>query len=100
MADTWVVEQDGRMVAFISLLDELIGGLFTHPDHQGRGHGGALIRHARGLHDPLRIEVFLKNERAIAVYERCGFVEERRYIDDMTGLETMIMRVDGLPPEP
>jgi putative acetyltransferase len=39
IAETWVVEEDGELVAFMSLLDDLIGGLFTHPDHQGKGHG-------------------------------------------------------------
>ena len=37
IAETWLVEQDGEMVAFMSLLDNMIGGLFTHPDHQGKG---------------------------------------------------------------
>lgn len=38
IAETWVVEEDGELVAFMSLLDDLIGGLFTHPDHRGKGH--------------------------------------------------------------
>ena len=44
IAETWVVEQDCEMVAFMSLLDNMIGGLFAHPDHQGKGYGR---RHCR-----------------------------------------------------
>jgi len=96
IAETWVVEEGGEFVAFASLLDGLIGGLFTHPDHQGKGHGRALIAHARSLHDPLRIEVFRRNEKAVALYERCGFVEESASVHEETGLEAVIMRM-GAP---
>ena len=93
VAETWVVEEEGAIVAFASLLGDLIGGLFTHPDHQGRGHGRALVEHAHGRHDPVRVEVFRRNERATAFYERCGFVEESSEIDERTGLEAVIMRL-------
>lgn len=95
IAETWVVVEDGCFVAFAALLNEMIGGLFTDPDHQGKGHGRALIEHARTLHDPLRIEVFRKNEKALAIYEHCGFVEESSHIDEGTGLEAVMMRVAG-----
>ena len=66
IAETWVVEEDGEMVAFMSIIDDLIGGLFTHPDHQGQGHGRALVEHARLLHDPVFVEVFEANEKRLA----------------------------------
>ncbi|MFT5052580.1 MAG: putative acetyltransferase [Chlamydiales bacterium] len=91
VAETWVVEVDGQFVAFASLLGDMIGGLFTHPDHQGDGHGRALVKHAHSLHDPLRVEVFRVNARALAFYERCGFAEESAHTDEGTDLEAVIM---------
>ncbi len=32
VAETWVIHKDGELVAFMSLLGNLMGGLFTHPD--------------------------------------------------------------------
>ena len=98
LADTWIVEQDGELVAFMSILDNMIGGLFTQPDHQGKGYGRVLVEHARTLHEIVRVEVFRANLRATAFYESCGFVEESSKLDDATGLEAVIMRVDGLRP--
>ncbi len=98
IADTWIVEQDGELVAFMSILEHTIGGLFTHPDHQGKGYGRVLVEHARALHEIVRVEVFRANVRAMAFYESCGFVEESSKPDEATGLEAVIMRVDGLRP--
>lgn len=59
-------------------------GLCVHPDHQGRGVGTALLAVMLDLADNwlnvLRVElqVAADNHRAIALYERHGFVHEGR----------------------
>ncbi len=97
IAETWVVEEDGEIVAFISLLDNLIGGLFTHPTHQGEGHGRALIEHARGRFDPVLVEVLEANERALSFYRKCGFVDHERRVDEASGLPQLILRLEDAP---
>ncbi len=92
IAETWVVEEGGEIVAFMSLLDNVIGGLFAHPDHQGNGYGRALIEHARGRFDPLLVEVFEANTQAIGFYRSCGFVDHERRVDEASGLAQLILR--------
>jgi putative acetyltransferase len=99
IAETWVVEEDGELVAFMSLLDDLIGGLFTHPDHQGKGHGRALIEHARERYDPVFVEVFEANADAKRFYRRRGFVDYQRRVDKESGLPQLIMRLEN-PDQP
>ena len=96
VSETWVIEAEGELVAFMSLLGDLIGGLFTHPEHQGRGHGRALIDHARLLHDPVFVEVFAANKRAVAFYRSCGFVDHEHRIDEASGLTQLILRLTDL----
>jgi putative acetyltransferase len=96
IADTWVVEDDGEVVAFMSLLDDLIGGLFTHPDHQGEGHGRALVEHARQRFAPVFVEVFEANENAMRFYRNRGFVDHERRVDEESGLPQLILRSEGL----
>ncbi len=93
IAETWVVEDQGELVAFMSLLNDLIGGLFTHPDHQGKGHGRALVEHARERYDPVFVEVFEANEKARRFYRKCGFVDHERRIDEDSGLPQLILRL-------
>ncbi len=92
-AETWVVEEGSEIVAFMALLDDLIGGLFTLPEHQGEGHGRALIELAAARHDPLYIEVFAANERALAFYRRCGFVDHETRVDEGSGLTQLILKM-------
>ena len=98
IAETWVVEEQGELVAFMSLLDDLIGGLFTHPDHQGKGHGRALVEHARERYSPVFVEVFEANEIAIRFYRSCGFVDHQRRVDEDSGLSQLILRLSDPNP--
>jgi GNAT superfamily N-acetyltransferase len=47
--ETWVVESEGRVVAFAALTDDHLGHLFVHPDAQHRGIGTALLEHTQRL---------------------------------------------------
>jgi putative acetyltransferase len=98
VAETWVWEVAGRVVGFISLVDNEVGGLFVHPELHGRGIGRALMDHARGLREQLEVEVFKDNAIGRAFYDAYGFVELREGVHDETG--RAVMRL-GLPaPKP
>lgn len=92
-AEVWVAEVDGDIRAFMAILDDLIGGLFTDPDYQSSGLGAALVAHARSLHDPLFVEVFDANERALKFYRRCGFEDQATRIDASSGLPQLILKM-------
>jgi GNAT superfamily N-acetyltransferase len=94
VAETWVVVEDVGVVAFMSVIGDVIGGLFTHPDHQGRGHGRSLVEVARDRFDPVFVEVFEANQRALTFYRRAGFVDHERAIDDGSGLPVLILRLE------
>ena len=86
MAETWVAEGDGKILGFISLLDNVIGGLFVDTDQQGKGIGTALIKHAEKIRpQPLSVEVFEKNEKARSFYEKCGFSFGEKKLQDESG---------------
>ena len=47
--ETWVVEKDGRIVAFAAMTGNHLGHLFVHPDAQRHGIGTALLEHTQRL---------------------------------------------------
>ncbi len=85
LAQTWVYESDGKVVGFISLLDDHIGGLFVHPEQQGKGVGTELIQFARELRGWLSLLVFKENARSRAFYEKCGFSAKEESLHEPTG---------------
>ncbi|HUV45504.1 MAG TPA: UDP-4-amino-4,6-dideoxy-N-acetyl-beta-L-altrosamine N-acetyltransferase [Dehalococcoidia bacterium] len=98
--ERWYRKQarDKRSFVFIALADRPVGycqiknvdyvnlscevGFCLAPEYQSKGYGAALvkelIRYARGKLNMHRVylEVFADNERAIRLYERCGFGKE------------------------
>jgi putative acetyltransferase len=74
----FVVESDGKPVAFMAMRDDFIDHLYVHPDYQQGGIGKALLDLAR-QHSPEHIWLYTLqvNTNARAFYEKNGFVAER-----------------------
>jgi putative acetyltransferase len=73
--DNWVVEQNGRVVAFASIDgDDLLMHLFVHPRAQRQGIGTKLLEHIqRLLPEGFHLWTHQASE-ACAFYEARGFV--------------------------
>ncbi len=92
MADTRTVWADDRLVGFISLLGNQVGGLFLDPDCHGRGLGRALVDDAVARMGTLELDVFVKNDIGRRFYERYGFTEVEQRIDEPTGEPVLHLR--------
>ena len=81
-----LIEVDGARVGMIQLLDDDDGievcELQIDPEHQNRGIGTevlqAVIEDARARRRDLHLKVGLKNEQAVRLYRRLGFVSAGR----------------------
>jgi putative acetyltransferase len=87
-----VAEVDGSVVGFAELITTPqhpraahmgdLNMVCTHPDHQGRGIGRALVGAVLELADDwlgltrISLVVFAGNDHATRLYERCGFEHE------------------------
>jgi len=90
-AETWVLDDEGVPVGFISMIDKEIGGLFLDPSHQGRGKGREMVDHVVALKGPLTVEVFKDNKIGLPFYERYGFVVTGEGMFEASGDETFKM---------
>jgi ribosomal-protein-alanine N-acetyltransferase len=89
-----VREADGTLIGFLQLdpVDDAVDvGLGLRPDLTGRGLGQQLVESClafgRDRYSPRRftLSVAAFNTRAIAVYERAGFVRTRSYQHETNG---------------
>ncbi|PSN20628.1 GNAT family N-acetyltransferase [filamentous cyanobacterium CCP5] len=93
VAETWVYERQGKVVGFISLLEQTVGGFFVDPDMQGKGVGRSLMNHAVQLRGKLDVEVFEQNAIGRRFYRRYGFVPVGQSRHDETGLTLIQMEL-------
>lgn len=86
------MEVDSRVVGFISLMGNEVGGLFLHPQYHGKKLGKLMMDKAQSLHGDLEVEVFKKNHIGRRFYEQYGFnlVEEK--IHEQTGEQVLRLK--------
>lgn len=94
-AETWVLEEDGKPVGFIAMIDTEIGGLFLDPSQQGKGMGRALVDHVVALKGPLTVEVFKDNKMGLPFYKKYGFEVTGVGTYGATGDETLKMAMSA-----
>jgi ribosomal protein S18 acetylase RimI-like enzyme len=89
MGSYYGIRVDGELVAMAGERVALpgireISGICTRPAHTGRGYAGHLIKRVLGEHAAAGLRTFLhvgtSNDRAIALYERFGFVKRKQML--------------------
>ena len=72
-ASTYLYFVDDRPAGFISMIGNIVGGLFVDPVYWNKGIGTKLLDYAVELIGDLELEVFKENERAVKFYINYGF---------------------------
>lgn len=74
-AQTWVWRQQGKVLGFASVMfGGYLGALFVRPEAQGQGIGSQLLSHCQEQFPALVLAVYCENKKAVAFYQRHGFV--------------------------
>lgn len=85
VAETWVIEQDGKVIGFVALIGNEVGGLFVKSEFHGTGAGRALMDKAVELRGDLEVEVFKENKIGREFYDQYGFQFLSETIHEPTG---------------
>ncbi len=91
-SQSYVIEQDARVLGFYSLHEDRLAALFVAPECQGQGLGKRLLAHARTLRSVLNLGVYKNNTASCAFYRAQGFVVIREQTDEQTGQREYLMR--------
>ncbi len=84
-SDTFVAEQKGNILGFITLIDHEVGGIFVNSDYHSKGVGKALMDKAYERYGYLEVEVFEKNSIGRKFYSKYGFTYLSESIHKDTG---------------
>ncbi|TBL68099.1 N-acetyltransferase [Hafnia alvei] len=95
---TWVAEDRGEIIGFISVLEQqFIGALFVEKSYHGKGIGQLLMMHVKMIFPQLMLEVYLENHRALRFYQREGFQTQDTQFNEDTQHKTAIMLWEKTP---
>ena len=89
---TWVYVEDEMVIAFISMIDNEIGGLFVSPEEHARGIGTQLVNFVGLIYDQLEVEVFEDNVIGRAFYTKYGFNHMKKYLHEEC--RQMVLRLE------
>lgn len=84
-AETWVAEENGDLLGFISLMGSYIGGLFVNPAKQRVGIGTKLFEQVNKRKGQLYVGVYSKNSNARRFYLKHGFKYVNQEVQPETG---------------
>lgn len=90
-SEVYVCEKDGVVCGFIGLQDSYIVGLFVEETARSNGIGKKLLDYVKGIKKELTLNVYQKNERAVAFYKREQFVVEAESVDGNTNEMEFVM---------
>ncbi len=90
-SETWVYEESGIVVGFISMAKNEIGGMFILPNYHSKGIGTSLVKHICQFHNELEVEVFNENKIGKPFYEKIGFKIMKEYIQEETNQKVLRM---------
>ena len=90
-AETWVCVAHDRVVGFIALIDNEVGGLFVDPGFHGQGFGRALVNKAVVEKGALSVAVFEKNVIGRRFYNAYGFCGAETSLHESSGQTTVHM---------
>ena len=90
-ATAYVYEDKQEIQGFVGLNDEYIEGIFVSNEMQSHGIGKALLNYAKNKRNKLFLNVYQKNVRAIAFYQREGFEIQQSCFDEATKEKEYVM---------
>lgn len=95
---TWVAEDKGEIIGFISVLEQqFIGALFVDKRYHGKNVGQLLMMHVKMIFPQLMLEVYLENHRALRFYQHEGFQTQDTQFNEDTQHQTAIMLWEKTP---
>ncbi|MCD6617337.1 GNAT family N-acetyltransferase [Aeromonas veronii] len=87
---SWVYEEDGQLLGFITRYQGSVAALFISPDHQ-HGLGRQLLERLKAQYDRFELTVYAENERARRFYSRNGFKEGEQKLYEHSGHSELVM---------
>jgi putative acetyltransferase len=91
MSRSYVIEQNGVIAGFVSMVDDYLAALFVDEAYQKKGYGKLLLDYIKEKHKTIQLRVYKKNTAATGFYHYNGFQVVEEGVDEDTGQQEFVM---------
>ncbi len=84
-AEVFVYDKDGEILGFAGMIKEHIAGIFVDKNCRSRKIGNLLLNYIKERYNAISLNVYQKNKRAVAFYNKEGFSVFSESVDENTG---------------
>lgn len=91
MSQSYVLEAEGALAGFISMVDDYLAALFVSPAEQGKGYGKILLNYVKNQKETITLKVYQENDHAVRFYQKNGFVIASEAVDENTSSKEYVM---------
>lgn len=91
ISETYVIEDDGKILGFVSMVDNYLAALFIDSNYHNKGYGNKLLNFVKERKDEIQLKVYEKNKKAYEFYLKNGFILKDELIDSDTGEKDYLM---------
>ncbi|MDE1549107.1 N-acetyltransferase [Jeotgalibaca caeni] len=84
LSQNTVIEDEGEIVGFLSMMGEELAALFIDPRYQQQGYGQQLLRFVQAHQETIALSVYAKNKNALSFYQKHHFLMIEECVDEPT----------------
>lgn len=91
ISDTYVIEDDEKIIGFISMVQDYLAAIFINISYQNKGYGKRLLDYIKTQKDYIELRAYKKNNKTVEFYLRNDFHIKEESIDEETGEKEYLM---------
>lgn len=80
-SESYILEDQNKIVGFVSLVENQIAAIFVDPHQQGKGYGKKLLSYTKELRTNLELSVYAKNSKSIEFYKNQNFKIQKEELE-------------------
>lgn len=85
MSETYVIEEDKKIIGFISMVQDYLAAIFIDIEYQNKGYGKTLLDYIKTQKNHIELKAYKKNSKTINFYLKNGFKVKEESVDEETG---------------
>lgn len=90
-SDTYLALEKGKIVGFVSMIENFLAAIFVDNKIQGKGIGKSLLDFVKSQKINIQLKVYQKNTKAISFYKSQGFAIKSINIEIETSEKELLM---------